>query len=100
MTVCTVVNEEKFQSQAVTLTLIRQWPMSNSSELFSYTTICFSFKRLEPLFFELQTLIIHSYTSKENLLILSRLSDFMTCSEHFNIQSEGSISQLWNTVGR
>ena len=32
--------------------------------------------------------------------ILSRLSDFVTCSEHFNIQSEGSISQLWNTVGR
>ena len=37
---------------------------------------------------------------KHKLLILSRLSDFMTCSECFNIQSEGSISQLWNTVGR
>ena len=24
----------------------------------------------------------------------------MTCSEHFNIQSESSISQLCNTVGR
>ena len=23
----------------------------------------------------------------------------MTCSAHFNIQSEESISQLWNTVG-
>ena len=34
------------------------------------------------------------------LLILSRLNDFMTCSEHFNIKSEGSISQFWNTVGR
>ena len=33
------------------------------------------------------------------LLILSWLNDFMTCSVHFNIQSEGSISQLWNTVG-
>ena len=41
-----------------------------------------------------------SDTSKQNLLILSLLSDFMTCSEHFNIQSEGSISQLLNTVGR
>ena len=34
------------------------------------------------------------------LLILSRLNDFMTCSGRFNIQNEGSISQLWNTVGR
>ena len=37
---------------------------------------------------------------KQKLLILSRLNDFMTCSAHFNIQSEWSISQLWNTVGR
>ena len=37
---------------------------------------------------------------KHELLILSRLSDFMTCSECFNIYSEGSISLLWNTVGR
>ena len=33
-----------------------------------------------------------------NLLIFSRLSEFMTCSARFNIQSEGSISQLWNTL--
>ena len=33
---------------------------------------------------------------KHKLLIMLHLSDFMTCS--FNIQSEGSISQLWNTV--
>ena len=37
---------------------------------------------------------------KHKLLILSRLSDFMTCSERFNIFSEGSLSQLWNAVGR
>ena len=37
---------------------------------------------------------------KQKLLILSRLNDFMTCSARFNIQSEWSISQLWNTVGR
>ena len=35
---------------------------------------------------------------KQKILILSRLNDFMTCSVHFNIQSEGSISQLWDTV--
>ena len=37
---------------------------------------------------------------KQTYLILSRLNDFMTCSVRFNIQSEGSISQLWNTVAR
>ena len=34
---------------------------------------------------------------KFNFFILSRLSDFMTCSEHLIIFSEGSLSQLWNT---
>ena len=53
LTVCIVVNGEKFQSHAMTLTLIRQCPMSNSSELFSYTTICSNFKSIELLFFEL-----------------------------------------------
>ena len=48
--VCIVVNGEKIQSDAVTLTLIRQCPISNSSELFSYTTICSSIKWIEPLF--------------------------------------------------
>ena len=28
------------------------------------------------------------------------LRDFMTCRERFNVQSDWSISQLWNTVGR
>ena len=53
LTVCIVVNGEKFQSHAMTLTLIRQCPMSNLSELFSYTTICSSLQLIEPLFFEL-----------------------------------------------
>ena len=39
-TVCIVVNGEKFQSRAVTLTLIEKCPISNLSELFSYTTLC------------------------------------------------------------
>ena len=44
--------EYKLQiSHTVSLTLIRQCPMSNSSELFSYTTICSSFKWIEPIFF-------------------------------------------------
>ena len=56
MTVCNVVNGKKFQSHAVTLTLIRQCPMSNSSEDFSYPTIYSNFKILGHLFFELSCL--------------------------------------------
>ena len=37
----------------MTLTLIGQCPMSNSSELFSFITICLSFKWTEPLLYEL-----------------------------------------------
>ena len=44
--------------------------------------------------------IIRHICSKHKLLILSCLSDFMTCSVRFNIQSEGSISKLWNIVER
>ena len=53
LTVCIVVNGEKFQSHAVTLTLIRQCPISNLSKLFPYTTVCSSFKWIESLLFEL-----------------------------------------------
>ena len=38
---------------------------------------------------------VYTLRQKHKLLILSRLSDFMTCSEHFHIFSEGSVSQLW-----
>ena len=48
-----MVNGEKIQCHAMTLTLIGQCPMSDSSELVSYSTICSSFKWIEPLFFEL-----------------------------------------------
>ena len=51
LTVFYVVNGEKFQSHALTLTLITQCPMSNSSELFSYATLCKSFKLINSLFF-------------------------------------------------
>ena len=61
-TVCIAVNGEKFQSHDVTLTLIEQCPMSNSSELFSYTTICSSFKWIEPLLFELSCTQTHTQT--------------------------------------
>ena len=40
--VCIAVNGEKFQSRAVNLTLVRQWPILNSSKLFSFTTMYFN----------------------------------------------------------
>ena len=48
-----MVNGENFQSHTMTLNLIAQCVMLNSCELFSDTTICLSFKWIEPLFFEL-----------------------------------------------
>ena len=55
----------KYQSYAVTLTLIGQCPMSNSSDLFSYTTICSSFKSIEPLFLELSCTQTHRQTDRQ-----------------------------------
>ena len=62
LTVCIVVNGEKFQSHAMTLTLIGQCPMSNLSELFSYTTICLSFKWIVPLFCIFLSYRVHRHT--------------------------------------
>ena len=49
LTVCIAVNGEKIQSHAVTLTLVRQCPISNFSEIFSYTTMCSNFMFLDRL---------------------------------------------------
>ena len=51
--VCIPVNGEKYQSRAVTLTLIQQCPLSNLSEIFSYTTMYYNFMFLDQLYFEL-----------------------------------------------
>ena len=66
LTVCIVVNGEKFQSHTVTFTLIEQCQMSNSSELFSYTTICSSFKWIEPLFL---SYCVHRHTDRHEYSI-------------------------------
>ena len=42
LTVCIVVNGEKIQRCTVTLTLVRQCIISNLSEIFLYTTMCFT----------------------------------------------------------
>ena len=42
--VCIAVKGEKFHSRAVTLTLVRQCPISNLSELFSHTTMYLNFR--------------------------------------------------------
>ena len=53
---------EENLKHAMTLTVIRQCPMS---ELFSYTTICSSFKWIEPLFFELSCTQTHTHTDRQ-----------------------------------
>ena len=62
---------KKCQSQTVTLTLIGQCPMSNSSEDFSYPTIYSNFKILDHLFFELSCLHTdrqtHTHTRRQLL---------------------------------
>ena len=57
--------EKKFQSQTVTLPLIGQCPMSNSSEDFSYPTIYSNFKILDHLFFELSCLQTDRQTDRQ-----------------------------------
>ena len=51
--VCIAVTGEKFQSRAMTLTLVRQCPISNLSEIFSYTTMYLNFMFIDRLLFEL-----------------------------------------------
>ena len=53
LTVCIAVNGEKFQSRAVTLTLVWQCPISNLPEILSYTTMYSNFMLLDRLLFEL-----------------------------------------------
>ena len=50
--VCIAVNGEKFQSRAMTLTLVRQCP-SSLSELFLYTTMYLNFMFLDQFLFDL-----------------------------------------------
>ena len=38
------------------------------------------------------------WRKKFSNVVLIRFRNFMTCSEHFKVKSEGSISQLWNIV--
>ena len=57
-----VVNEERFQSPTVTLTLIRQCPLSNMSEIFAYTTTYSNFRFLDWLLFELSCKHTHTHT--------------------------------------
>ena len=47
--VCIAVNGEKFQSRAMTLTLVRRCPVSNLSEIFSYKNFVFIYRLLFEL---------------------------------------------------
>ena len=63
--VCIAVKGEKFQSRAVTLTLVRQCPISNLSELFSYTTMYLNFMLLDQFRFELSCKNTHTYINTQ-----------------------------------
>ena len=75
----------KFQSHAVTMTLIGQCPMSNSSELFSYTTICSSFKSIEQLFLELSCTQTHTQTDRQTDGQTDRQTDTHTDGHEYSI---------------
>ena len=48
-----------------------------------------------------KTFITHIHLTVERKVInIVTVSDFVTCIECFNIQSDWSISQLWSTVER
>ena len=67
--VCIVVNGEKFQSPTMTLTLIRQCPLSNLYEIFSYTTMCFSFMFLHQLLLSYRAKThTHKHTHTQTLI--------------------------------
>ena len=51
--VCIAVNGKKFQSRAVTLTFVQQIPISNLSELFSFSTMYLNFMFLDQFLFQL-----------------------------------------------
>ena len=78
-----MVNGEKFKSHAVTLTLMGQCPLSNSSKLFLYTTIFSSFKWIEPLFFELLCTLTgtHRHTDRHeySIVAVDKLQQYNLC---------------------
>ena len=59
---CIAVNGEKIQSRAVTLTLVQQCPISNLSELFSFTTMYLNFMFLGQFLYELSCTHTHKHT--------------------------------------
>ena len=89
MTVCVLVNGEKFQSHNVTLTLIRQYPMSNLSELFPYTTVCSSFKWIEPLFLSYS---VHRQTDRHT----DTKTDIHTDEHEYSIVAVEKPQQYYN----
>ena len=60
--VCITVNNETFQSLPVTLTLARQCPILNLSELFAYTTMHLNFMLLDRFLFQLSCKNTHGNT--------------------------------------
>ena len=64
LTVYIPLNGEEIQSCAVALTLVRQCPVSNLSELFSFTTTYLNFMFPDLFLFELSCKNTHIQTQK------------------------------------
>ena len=68
MTICIVVHVENI---LVTLTLSKQCPVLNSSELFPHTTIHSGFKLIDALSFELSCAQTHRHTDGDEYSIFA-----------------------------
>ena len=62
MTVCIVVSQEKYQSHAVTLNLVRPYSMLNSLEILSYALLCLNFMIPHQRVLELSCSQAHTHT--------------------------------------
>ena len=67
LTIFIVVNGEKFRSHAVTFTLVRQCPILNLSDIFSYTIISSIFMFFDRLLFELLCKNMETHTHAQTL---------------------------------
>ena len=91
--VCVAVNGEKFRSRAVTLALVRQFPILNSSELFSYTTMYSNFMFLDQFLFELSCKNPHTHTHTHMHTHIFEKRNYKYVVEYGNGMGKFSVGQ-------
>ena len=87
MIVCIAVNGEKFQSRAMTLTLVRRCPISNLPKIFSYTMMYSNFMFIKRLPFELSCKNTetrkHTHTDSDEYSIVAFCNTSLKYNEEF-----------------